>query len=131
MAQLGVSAPDPQTVRFELERPTPYFPRILTSNATVPVPRHAIEANGRNWTKAGTMVSNGAFTLTEWVPNTRIAIRKNPRFFDAANVKLDGVNYFPTDNTDTPVNPIGRAACRENACKYVMISVVRVPLKKK
>src|SRR3546814_16981019 len=43
MAQLGVSAPDPQTVRFELERPTPYFPRILTSNATVPVPRHAIE----------------------------------------------------------------------------------------
>src|SRR3546814_19491656 len=56
MAQLGVSAPDPQTVRFELERPTPYFPRILTSNATVPVPRHAIEANGRNWTKAGTMV---------------------------------------------------------------------------
>src|SRR3546814_2294084 len=60
MAQLGVSAPDPQTVRFELERPTPYFPRILTSNATVPVPRHAIEANGRNWTKAGTMVSNGA-----------------------------------------------------------------------
>src|SRR3546814_15713747 len=67
MAQLGVSAPDPQTVRFELERPTPYFPRILTSNATVPVPRHAIEANGRNWTKAGTMVSNGAFTLTEWV----------------------------------------------------------------
>src|SRR3546814_626238 len=104
MAQLGVSAPDPQTVRFELERPTPYFPRILTSNATVPVPRHAIEANGRNWTKAGTMVSNGAFTLTEWVPNTRIAIRKNPRFFDAANVKLDGVTYFPTDNTGTLVN---------------------------
>src|SRR3546814_11344197 len=51
MAQLGVSAPDPQTVRFELERPTPYFPRILTYNATVPVPRHAIEANGRTWTK--------------------------------------------------------------------------------
>src|SRR3546814_8198281 len=74
MAQLGVSAPDPQTVRFELERPTPSFPRILTSNATVPVPRHALEANGRNWTKAGTMVSNDYFTLTDWVPNTGNAI---------------------------------------------------------
>ena len=104
MTQLGVSAPDAQTIQFQLERPTPYFPRILTSNATVPVPRHAIEANGRNWTKPGVMVSNGAFTLTEWVPNTRIAIVKNARFFDAANVKLDGVTYFPTDNTGTLVN---------------------------
>lgn len=104
MAQLGVSAPDPRTVRFELERPISYFPRILTSNATVPVPRHSIEANGRNWTKAGVLVSNGAFTLTEWVPNTRITIRKNPRFFDSSNVKLDGVIYYPTDNTGTLVN---------------------------
>ena len=104
LSQLGITAPDATTVVFQLERPIPYFPNILTSNATVPVPRQVIEKEGRNWTKAGTMVSNGAFTLVEWVPNTRIVVKKNPNFYDAANVKLDGVVYFPTDNTGTLVN---------------------------
>lgn len=104
MSQLGIRAPDPRTIVFELERPIPYFAQILASNATVPVPRALIEKEGRNWTKPGTMVSNGAFKLTEWVPNTRIAVVKNPNFYDAANVKLDGVVYYPTDNTGTLVN---------------------------
>src|SRR3546814_20681380 len=90
MAQLGVSAPDPQTVRFELERPTPYFPRILTSNATVPVPRHALEATGRNWPKAGTMVSKGAFTLTAREHNTRIATPQHHTYFESTHVKDNG-----------------------------------------
>jgi len=104
MSQLGVTAPDARTVQFRLDRPVPYFPQILASNAAVAVPRHVIEANGRNWTKPGTMVSDGPFVLTEWVPNTRIMVKKNPRFFDAANVKLDGVSYFPTDSTGTLVS---------------------------
>lgn len=98
-ALLGVKAIDPQTVAFTLERRVPYFLRILTSNATVPLPRQAIDKAGRGWTKPGEIVTNGPFTLTEWVPNTRIALRKNPQFFDAAEVKLDGVVYYPTDDT--------------------------------
>jgi oligopeptide transport system substrate-binding protein len=96
---LGVKALDPQTVEFTLERRTPYFLRILNSNATVPLPRHVIEKAGRGWTKPGTIVSNGPFTLTEWVPNTKIAMAKNAKFYDAAAVKLDGVVYYPTDDT--------------------------------
>lgn len=102
-AMLGVKALDPQTVEFTLERRTPYFLRILNSNATVPLPRHVIEKDGRAWTKPGNIVSNGPFVLTEWVPNTRIAMKKNPSFYDAANVKLDGVVYFPTDDTGSLV----------------------------
>jgi oligopeptide transport system substrate-binding protein len=96
---LGVTAPDSTTVKFELERRVPYFLRILTSNATVPLPRHVIEKVGRGWTKPGTFVSNGPFVLTEWIPNTKLALTKNANFYDVANVKLDGVNYFPTDDT--------------------------------
>jgi oligopeptide transport system substrate-binding protein len=36
-------------------------------------------------------VSNGPFLLEEWVPNSHVRLRKNPRFYDAANVALDGV----------------------------------------
>ena len=100
---LGVAAPDPQTVVFELERRVPYFPRILLSNATAPLPQHVVSKYGRDWTKPGNIVSNGAFVLKEWVPNTRILMTKNDLFFDAENVKLAGVEYFPTDNTGTLV----------------------------
>lgn len=96
---LGVTAPDPTTVVFELERRAPYFLKILASNATAPVPQHAIEAAGRGWTKAGSLVSNGPFTLAEWTPNTKIALRKNPKFYDAGSVKLDEVVYYPTDDS--------------------------------
>ena len=102
-ATLGVKALDPQTVAFTLERRTPYFLRILNSNATVPLPRHVIEKAGRGWTKPDTIVTNGPFVLTEWVPNTRIAMKKNPKFHDAAAVKLDGVVYYPTDDTGSLV----------------------------
>ena len=96
---LGVRAPDPQTVEFTLERPVPYFLRVLNSNATVPVPRHVIEREGRNWTRPGVMVSNGAFRLAEWVPNTRIVLDKNENFHEADRVALNRVVYFPTDDT--------------------------------
>ncbi|MFZ4110048.1 MAG: peptide ABC transporter substrate-binding protein [Polymorphobacter sp.] len=96
---LGVKALAPDTVQFTLERRVPYFLRILTSNATVPLPRQAIETAGRGWTKPGTIVTNGPFVLTEWVPNTKISLKKNPLFYDSAGVKLDGVVYYPTDDT--------------------------------
>ncbi len=96
---LGVRALDDRTVEFTLERRVPYFLRVLNSNATVPVPRHVIEREGRNWTRPGVMVSNGAFRLVEWVPNTRIVLEKNGNFHDAQAVRLERVIYFPTDDT--------------------------------
>jgi len=97
--QLGVAAPDARTVVFTLERRAPYFLRILSSIATVPVPRKVIEAAGKEWTRPGTIVTTGAFVLTEWVPNTKITLTRNKEFYDAANVKLDKVVYYPTDDT--------------------------------
>lgn len=96
---LGVKALDETTLQITLTRRVPYFLRILTSNATVPLPRHVIDAQGRGWTKPENFVSNGPFYLTEWVPNTRIDMVKNPNFYAADSVALDGVSYYPTDNT--------------------------------
>ena len=64
----------------------------------MPVPRHVVEAKGNDWTQPGNYVGNGAFLLTEWVPNDHITAVKNPRFYDAANVKLEQVIYYPTDD---------------------------------
>ena len=64
----------------------------------VPQPRHVIEAKGKAWSKPGNYVGNGPFVLTEWVPNDHVTVVKNSRFYDAANVALDRVIYYPTDD---------------------------------
>jgi oligopeptide transport system substrate-binding protein len=44
------------------------------------------------------MVSNGPFTLAEFTPNDKIKLVKNPKFYDAASVKLDVVNYMTAED---------------------------------
>jgi oligopeptide transport system substrate-binding protein len=99
--QVGVEAPDPLTLVYRLEYPAPYFLNNLASNVASPVPRAQIEKLGRQWTRAGQMVSNGPFRLTGWVPNDHVTLTKNPHFFDAARVQLDTVNWYPTENQAT------------------------------
>jgi len=95
---LGVTAPDPQTFVVKLEHPAPYLLEMVTHMTLYPLPRHAVEAKGKDWTRAENYVCNGPFTLVEWVPHDHITAKKNPRFYDAANVKLQTVIYYPTDD---------------------------------
>jgi oligopeptide transport system substrate-binding protein len=95
-AALGVTALDDKTLLVELEHPAPYLLEYLMHMTTYPVPRHLIEAKGDSWTKPGTYVCNGPFMLTEWDSNDHVTLEKNPRFYDAANVKLNRVIFYPT-----------------------------------
>jgi oligopeptide transport system substrate-binding protein len=63
-----------------------------------PVPKHVVEAFGDDWVRPGNMVSNGAYVLAEWRPQTHIMAVKNPMFFDADNVKIETVFYYPTED---------------------------------
>jgi oligopeptide transport system substrate-binding protein len=99
--RLGVSAPDPRTVVIELERPTAYIRDILASFPTAVVPRHAIEAHGQQWTTAANIVTSGAYTLAEWVPNTHIKLRRNPHHYDAANIRIAEIIYYPVERPAT------------------------------
>lgn len=98
---LGVAAPDDRTFVVTLNKPTAYLPQLMASNPASPVPRHVIEAEGRSWTRPGTMVSNGAYKLVEQVPATLIRAAKNESFYDAANVAIDEIVYYPTENQGT------------------------------
>ena len=74
---------------------------MLTHQATYPVQQASIEKLGADWIKPGNLVSNGAYTLAEFVPNDHIKLVKNPKFYDAKNVKIDIVNYIPTEDRST------------------------------
>jgi oligopeptide transport system substrate-binding protein len=93
---MGVTAVDARTLRLDLEHPAPYLLELLTHTTTYPLPRHVVTAKGKDWARPGNYVGNGAFTLKEWVPNDHVLVEKNPRFYDAANVALDRVYFYPT-----------------------------------
>jgi oligopeptide transport system substrate-binding protein len=95
---MGVKAIDDTTLEVTLKGPTPYFLEMLTHQAMYPVSEANVKKFGDDFVKAGSLVSNGAFTLAENVPNDHIKLVKNPKFFDAANVKLDAVNYIPVED---------------------------------
>ena len=98
LTQLGVRAIDDKTLEVTLENPTGYFLELLTHYTSFPVPKHVIDKYGADWVKPGNIVGNGAFRIIEWTPNSRVVAEKNPEFYDAANVKVDQVIYYPDED---------------------------------
>jgi oligopeptide transport system substrate-binding protein len=95
---LGVEAPKPDTLTLRLEHPAPYLPELLTHPSALPLP--PVAAKSASWARPGSYVGNGAYILKDWVPGDHITLVKNPRFYDAAHVRIESVNYFPTGDAD-------------------------------
>ncbi|MEZ5565251.1 MAG: peptide ABC transporter substrate-binding protein [Gammaproteobacteria bacterium] len=99
--KLGVTAPDPGTLVIRLSTPAPWFIDLVASLTVSPAPRHVIEKYGSDWTRPDRMVTNGAYTLAERVPQTVTRLRKNPRYHDAASVGTEIVEWYPTQDLST------------------------------
>lgn len=101
---VGVRAGDDSTLVVTLARPTAYF-LFLTGCATfVPVPRRTIARWGGAWTEPGRLVGNGPFTMTHHVQGERMEFARNPRYWDAGAVKLDGIVAYAVDELSTSTN---------------------------
>jgi oligopeptide transport system substrate-binding protein len=96
---LGVEAPDDKTLIIHLEHPAPYLLELLMHQTAYPIPRHVVEVKGDAWSRVENFVGNGAYLPKRWIPNDHLTLVKNPRFYDARNVRIQVVNYFPTDDS--------------------------------
>ena len=101
LEELGAVAIDDNTLEITLEQPTPYFLELLTHQTGLPLHQASVEEHGDQYTRAGNMVTNGAYMLERFTPNDMIVMRKNPHFHDAANVAIDVVNYIPFEDRAT------------------------------
>ncbi|WP_107976815.1 peptide ABC transporter substrate-binding protein [Allosediminivita pacifica] len=89
--ELGVRAVDDKTFEVTLSTPLPYFPQMTTHSTTFPAPQSVIEEHGASWTQPENMVSNGAYTLSEFNPGERIVLERNENYWDNENTILDRV----------------------------------------
>lgn len=105
--EVGAAAPDDRTVVVRLEHPTPYFLQMQVHQSWFPVHKATIEKfggrteRGTRWTRAGNFVGNGPFMLARWEPNKRIVAVRNPHYWDREAVGLDGVIFYPYDESQT------------------------------
>lgn len=98
LTQMGAHAIDDRTLEIRLTRPAPFFPWLLTHYTTFAVPQHTIEQYGDQWTRPNNIVTSGPYMLGDWSPNNQIVLVKNPHFYDADNVAIDEVIFYPTDD---------------------------------
>lgn len=99
--ELGAKAIDDLTLKVELEGPIPYFLGLLAHHSSYPAPKHIVEKHGNNWTRPENMVSNGAFKMESWVPNSQIVLVKSDNYWDKEQVKLDKVIFYPIEDQNS------------------------------
>lgn len=96
---VGARAVDDRTLELTFGFQVPYIRELLTHYTSFAVPRHVVEKYGEMWTRPEHIVVNGPYLLKEWIPNELIRLERNPRFFDAANVPIKTVYFYPTQDS--------------------------------
>ncbi|MBD9185338.1 MAG: peptide ABC transporter substrate-binding protein [Clostridiales bacterium] len=95
-SELGVKALDDKTLEVTLEVPVSYFLSLMYFPTFYPVNQAFFESlpTGTFGTSPETTLSNGAFILSSYEPAAlSFSLVKNPDYYDADRVKLDGLNY--------------------------------------
>ena len=101
---LGIEAVDQYTVRVYLAQQAPFFLGLLAHQVFRLAPRRIIEQYGSTWTQPEHIVTCGPFKLKAWVPYDRIELEKDPMYWDAANVRLDEIYFYPITDNSTAMN---------------------------
>lgn len=101
---VGVHALDRQTLRVELNDPTAYFLDLCAFPTLMVVPRQTIEKYGDNWLRQRPLPVSGPYELVDWRINDKVRLKKNPRYWDAANTKAEIIDFLPIGSPTTALN---------------------------
>lgn len=103
-SQVGVRAPDSQTLIVTLANPTHFFLQLLGHHSFYPLHQETIETYGKfddpnnNWILPGNFVGNGPFVLSDWQINKVITLKKSGTYWDRYKVKLQTVHFYPIED---------------------------------
>lgn len=95
---LGVAAPDAQTVIITLTAPTPYLLGLLSHPSSFPIHGPSLSRWGKDFARPGKLVSNGAYTLRDWVVQSHVTLQRNPQYWDNAHTVIEQVVYHPSED---------------------------------
>lgn len=101
---IGVEAVDDYTLRVKLYQPAPFFIGLLCHQFFRVLHQPTIEKYGKEWLKPEHIVTSGAFKISVYKPYDVLSVVKDPMYWDASNVKLSGIDFYPLDEQTTMQN---------------------------
>ena len=120
LTTLGVTAADDKTLVVTLNVPVSFFPSLMYFPTFYPINEEFYNSleDGTYGTSPETFLSNGAFVLEDYTPGTAtLAVKKNPNYWDADRVTLDGIRYQVVGSSDNALT-----AFKTGALDVVMVS---------
>lgn len=90
-----------------LRGPTPFFLELLKHYTWYPVPKHQvlkfgeIGSLGNLWSRAENLVGNGPYRIKSYRRNSHLEVERNPNYWNAKNVTLNGIRFLPISNAFT------------------------------
>lgn len=105
MDSLGVETPDDYTIVFHLAEPCVYFLDLLRLPVYTPSCSEYADSVDSGWDRdPETSLSNGPFSLAEYVPDQYFVLEKNEYYWNADAVNLDTITYRFFDDTQSMAN---------------------------
>ncbi|MEO7660387.1 MAG: peptide ABC transporter substrate-binding protein, partial [Pyrinomonadaceae bacterium] len=101
---VGIEAIDDYTLRIKLYQPAPYFLGVLGHQFFRVIPQKIVEKFGIGWSRPENIVTSGVFKVVTHRPYDVLIVARDPNNWDAANVHLDGMEYYPLDEQSTMLN---------------------------
>ena len=88
-----------RTITVTISNPIAYWNELLAFPTYYPV--HSSAFNNEAWATApATYICNGPYTISAWEHNSVITLKKNANYHDAANVKMNEIKMFLSDDAN-------------------------------
>ena len=98
---VAIKAVDDMTFEVQLTGPAPYAIDMIAHYAFNPMPMHTIKQFGSDWIKPASFVGNGPFVLETWVPQEKITVVPNAKYWNKGNVHLSRITFLPIEDNNT------------------------------
>ena len=123
---LGVSAPDDRTVVIRLGNPAPYLLGLLAQPGTFPVHGPSLAQHGAEYARPGSLVSNGAFVLADWIVGSHVVAERNRALLERRGrpasrgcITCTTPTPAPSSASTAPASSTSPTSCRRRSSRWI------------
>ncbi|WBW99396.1 peptide ABC transporter substrate-binding protein [Oceanirhabdus sp. W0125-5] len=103
--EVGVKAIDEKTVEFTLASPIAYFLDLTYFSVMLPQRKDLVEKFGDSFgSEANQLASTGAFTLEKWEHDSELVFKKNPKYWNKEEIKLETITMLIVNDESARMN---------------------------
>lgn len=99
--EVGINAIDDLTIEYTFKNPQ-YESTFTSTSLFAPMEESFVEGLGEEYGSAAEKIlTNGPFTVTEWVSDSSVTVKKNENYWDADSIKMDEMVFVIGASGDT------------------------------